>query len=79
MSKFFSKFQKVCKRPPTRLYLPVNPPSWKSPNADSTKVIKESHTNLPFNMEYSAIAATLDALKDPNAIDDRKMLVSHPP
>jgi hypothetical protein len=27
-------------------------------------------------MEYSAIAAVLDALKDGNAIDDRKMLVS---
>lgn len=27
-------------------------------------------------MEYSAIAALLDTLKDPNAIDDRKMLVS---
>lgn len=30
-------------------------------------------------MEYSAIAALLDALRDPNAIDDRKMLVSVPP
>jgi len=49
---------------------------------DSTKVIKElkdGDTGLPFNMEYSAISALLDALKDPNAIDDRKMLVSVPP
>lgn len=30
----------------------------------------------PFNMEYSGIAAGLDFLKDPNAINDRKMLVS---
>jgi len=49
---------------------------------DSTKAIKElkdGDTGLPFNMEYSALAALLDALKDPNAIDDRKMLVSVPP
>ena len=49
---------------------------------ESTKAIKEfkdGNTGLPFNMEYSVIAAVLDTLKDPNAIDDRKMLVSHPP
>ena len=48
---------------------------------DSTKAIKElkdGNTGLPFNMEYSAIAAFVDLLKDPNAIDDRKMLVSIP-
>lgn len=42
------------------------------------KVIKErdGETGFPFNMEYSAISALLDLLKDPNSIDDRKMLVS---
>ena len=48
-------------------------------DTDNTKAIKElkdGSTGLPFNMEYSAISALLDLLKDPNAIDDRKMLVS---
>ena len=40
--------------------------------------LKDGNTGLPFNMEYSGISAGLDFLKDPNAIDDRKMLVSSP-
>jgi hypothetical protein len=60
-----------------RTRLPRRPDA--SFQTDSTKAIKElrdAGTGLPFNMEYSAIAAVLDALKDGNAIDDRKMLVS---
>ena len=40
------------------------------------KELKDGETGFPFNMEYSAINALIDLLKDPNAIDDRKMLVS---
>ena len=65
--------------PSTRLHpLPDQP--FQSDPKDDTKPIKElkdGNTGLPFNMEYSAIAAMVDALKDPNAVDDRKMLVSH--
>ena len=76
----FSPSSKRCAiRPRKRLCPPSDPALQKDPNADANKAIKEykdGNTGLPFNMEYSAIAALLDVLKDANAIDDRKMLVS---
>ena len=64
-------------QPKTPLDLCSNTPT-QNGSSESTKAIKElkdGNTGLPFHMEYSGLAAGLDFLKDPNAIDDRKMLV----
>ena len=78
MSRFFSRFQQqVHSATGTPLDLCSNAPT-QNGSSESTKAIKElkdGNTGLPFHMEYSGLAAGLDFLKDPNAIDDRKMLV----
>ncbi|KAF9650781.1 heme peroxidase [Thelephora ganbajun] len=61
MSKFLSRFQRG-----------------DTKEVDNTKAIKElkdGDTGLPFDIEHSALAAGLDLLKDPNAVDDRKLLL----
>jgi len=81
MSKFFSKFQKV-RDAGEHVSLHLRPDASAQGDADNTKAIKEfkdGNTGLPFNMEYSALSALIDVLKDPNAVDDRKLLVSAPP
>lgn len=74
MSGFLSRFQKVRYRPRTVLH-PISDLLFQKDNK-VIKELKDGNTGLPFNMEYSGLAAFLDLLKDPNAIDDRKMLVS---
>ena len=49
-----------------------------SEHPKAIKELKDGDTGHLFNMEYSGLGAALDFIKDPNAIDDRKMLVSTP-
>ena len=77
MSKFF-KFQKVLSGASERASIRVLTHPSRKTTAQRPKEPKDGDTGLPSNKEYSVIAALFDAVKDPNAIDDRKMLVSIP-
>ena len=45
---------------------------------DAIKELKDGDTSHLSNMGYSGLAEALDSIRNPNAIDDRKMLVSTP-